>query len=372
MALGKGVGVWISGFLTFLAGLNTLNAIMLWTYQGADAIIEPYLVGSVLGEIQVKEYFWLSLATTLIFLGLASIIAYSGPTPYQVLLKMIARVEEKLAANRKKLEATRRELFAKLEYDRMACEELFNSVNTSIDNAKKEMLSLMERQRKAVEKAREEMLSILEEQAKAIQKDVFSVVNTSLGSTRKEMLSMLEKQRKAIQRAMQKVMRLSRQGAVAAEKQRVELADLRERLERLERELTPPQPRLTSRSSPEEIKGIGPRFGEELRSMGITNVGELVTADPALIAERTRLTPEMALRLQARAQLLMVPGIDESDAELLEEAGIVSRRELASQDPVLLSRRIGEVLKANAPGVSSEGGKPTIEEVSSWIRLAKS
>ena len=68
----------------------------------------------------------------------------------------------------------------------------------------------------------------------------------------------------------------------------------------------------------------------------------------------------------------MVPGIDENDAGLLEEAGIIGRRELASQDPVQLSRMIGEVVKANAPGRPSEGGKPTIEEVSSWIRLAKS
>ena len=372
MALEKGIGVWILGFSAFLAGLNALNAVILWIYQGADAIIEPYLVGFILGKIQVKEYFWLSLITTLIFMGLTSIVAYSGPTRYQALLKMIAGVEEKLAANTRKLEVTRTGVFAKLEYDKMAREELFNTVNTNIDNTRKEMLSLTERQWKAIQKTREEMLGLLEEQAKAIQKEVFSAVNTNLGNTRKKMLGMLEKQGKAIQKAMQKVRRLNKQGAVTAEKQRVELADIRARLERLERELMPPQPRLTSRSSPEEIKGIGPRFGEELRSIGITNVGELVTADPALIAERTHLTPEMALRLQARAQLLMVPGIDENDAELLEEAGIVSRRELASQDPVQLSRMIGEVVKANAPGRPSEAGKPTIEEVSSWIRLAKS
>lgn len=369
MALDKGIGVWVSGFLVFLAGLNALNAVMLWTYQGADAIIEPYLLGYLLGEIQVKEYFWLSLATTLIFLGLASIIAYSGPTPYQAVLEMIARVEEEIAANRKKLEATRTGVYAKLEYDKMVREELFNTVNTNIENTRKEMLFLTEKQAKAIRKTREEVLGVLEEQEKAMRKEVFSAVRASLGNTSKEMLGMLEKQRRAIQREMQRVRRLNKQGAVAAEKQRVELADIRGRLERLERELMPPQPRLTSQSSPEEIKGVGPRLEEELRSMGITNVGKLVMADPVIMAERTRLSPEMALQLQARAQLLMVPGIDESDAELLEEAGIASRRELANQDPVQLSRAIGE---ANSPGSPAEAEKPTIEEVSSWIRLAKS
>ncbi len=372
MALGKGIGVWISGFFVFLAVLNTFNAVMLWTHQGADAIIEPYLVGSIIGEIQVKEYFWLSLSTTLIFLGLTSIIAYSGPTPYKDLLKMISGVEKELEANTKKLESARTGVFAKLELDRMAREELFNTVNTNIDNSKKEMLSLMERQRNAIQKVQKEMLGLLDEQALVIKKDVFSAVNTNLGKTGKEMLSMLEKQGKAIQGAMQKVGRLSKKGAVTAEEQKGELADVRVRLERLERELTLPPPKLTSRSSTEEIKGIGPRFGEDLKSIGITNVSELVTTDPTLIAEKTRLTPEMALRLQARAQLLMIPGIDENDADLLEEVGILSRRELASQDPIQLSRMIGEFIKSNALGIPSAGGKPTIEEVSSWIRLAKS
>jgi len=49
-----------------------------------------------------------------------------------------------------------------------------------------------------------------------------------------------------------------------------------------------------------------------------------------------------------------------------------SAEENSSAKTLSLSRMIGEAVKANAPGRPSEGGKPTIEEVSSWIRLAKS
>jgi predicted RecB family nuclease len=69
----------------------------------------------------------------------------------------------------------------------------------------------------------------------------------------------------------------------------------------------------------------------------------------------------------------MVPGVDENDAELLLEAGVNSRRELAAQDLVSLSRKIGEITKAHIEEKNmSEDEKPTIEEISSWIRMAKS
>ena len=135
----------------------------------------------------------------------------------------------------------------------------------------------------------------------------------------------------------------------------------------------PRQPRLKSQDNPEEIKGIGPRLGEELRALGITNVGELITAEPSLIDEKTRASRDMAERLQATAQLLMIPGVDENDAEMLVDAGVTSRRELADQDLVPLSRKIREIAKTYLEeGKISEDEKPTIEEISSWIRMAKS
>jgi predicted RecB family nuclease len=77
--------------------------------------------------------------------------------------------------------------------------------------------------------------------------------------------------------------------------------------------------------------------------------------------------------LQATAQLRMIPSVDENDAEMLVDAGITSRRELADQDLVQLSRKISEIAKTYIEeGKVSKEENPTIEEISSWIRIAKS
>ena len=86
----------------------------------------------------------------------------------------------------------------------------------------------------------------------------------------------------------------------------------------------------------------------------------------------------MAQRCAARPRsgergTIMIPSVDENDAELLVEAGVTSRKELAAQDLVPLSRKIGEVAKTYIEeGKMPEDEKPTIEEISSWIKMAKS
>ncbi len=106
--------------------------------------------------------------------------------------------------------------------------------------------------------------------------------------------------------------------------------------------------------------------------MGITSVGELITADPVAIDEKTRVSQDMAKNLQSTAQLMMVPGVDENDAELLKEVEVFTIRELAEQDPIQLSGKIGEVAKTYVEqGKITESEKPTVEEVSSWVKHAK-
>ena len=377
----KGMGVWVLGFLTFLAGLNALNAVVRWAFDGRDWVFEPYLIGFI-GEMQVTTYFWVSIIAMFLFLGVTAIIAYSRPPPDPAIISRIVSVEEELATNRGMLESTQIGLYRRLEDNERAREELFNKVNVTLRDVREKTVGALEKQEKEIRKVREDLFpmikadladarketaGMLEKQGEAMQKVLFSAIKTNVGAIREEMLGVLEKHGKAIQ----KVERLSRRGAAAIEKQMAELATLGTRLERLEREFLP-QPRLTSQSSPEEIKGVGPRLGEELRAIGITNAGELITSDPAIIAGRTRVSPETAMRLQAKAQLLMVPGIDENDVELLEEAGITTRRELAEQDTIELSRKIGEIAKTYVEqGKISESEKPTIEEISSWIKLAK-
>jgi predicted flap endonuclease-1-like 5' DNA nuclease len=350
----RGIAVWISGFLTFLAALNSLGAVIYWISRGRNSVVTPYLIDEYTGKLRTETYFWISIITTFIFLGLTCIIAYRRLPPDPEIVKMFVKVGGNLAALRKIQEATTMELSEKVENNRTTNEQLFKKAETNLENVKKETLDTLEKQEKAVQKVR---------------RDMISTVETKVNETREEMLGMLEKQGTTIR----KVELLSKLGAEDIKKQRTELEDIRNRLEKMEGQMMPPQPRLKSQDDTEEIRGIGPRLKEELKSIGITNVGELIMSDSATIDEKTRVSREMAERLQAIAQLLMIPGVDENAAELLHEAGVTSRRELAAQDLVPLSRKIGEIAKTHIEEKKmSEDEKPTIEEISSWIRMAKS
>jgi hypothetical protein len=68
----------------------------------------------------------------------------------------------------------------------------------------------------------------------------------------------------------------------------------------------------------------------------------------------------------------MIPGITESHAELLEEAGVTTRKELAIQEPIQLSQKLETIAKTYIEeGRLTEREKPVIEAVVSWIRQAK-
>jgi len=153
VALRKGIGMWISGFLAFLAGLDAFNAVILLNTKGVDATFKPYLIGYVTGDMQVMEYFWASIILTSIFLGLTSIIASHGPSPLQAMLKTIAAVEEKIATNKKVIEEIRTEVDAKIAYDKIArlneakiiFSPIIETLNANIDNIRKEMLIEMQK-----------------------------------------------------------------------------------------------------------------------------------------------------------------------------------------------------------------------------------
>ena len=361
--LKRGISVWILGFITFLAALNTLNAVRLEALEYTDSATQLHIISDIteriLGtrEIQVMSYFWVSATLTFVFLGLTAIVANRKPPTDPALVKMFVKLDGNLTANRRTLKDG-------LEENKKAMETARMDVLEGLDLTKKASEKLLSN-------ARKEIMGGLEEQGKTIQsvrEELLSTIKTNVSNVRKETLAALGKQRGAIQ----KVERLNKRSVETIEKQMAELADMRTRLERMENAFMPPRPKLTSLDKSENVKGIGPRLAEELRAMGITNVGELITADPAAIDEKTRVSQDMAKQLQATAQLLMIPGVDENDAELLKEAEVFTIRELAEQDPIQLSGKIAEIAKTYVEeGKITESEKPTVEEVLSWVKHTK-
>jgi len=349
----RGIIVWLSAFVTFLSIMNSFAMAVLLINEGAGSIVRPYLLGRIAGALSVETYLWISVTTTFIFLGLTCIIIYRKQPPDPEIVKMFLKVGGNLAALRKTQEASTTEMADQMEYNRKVDQKFFSKVSSDLEEDKKETLALLANQGKAVKK---------------VGSDLISVIETKASETGEKMSVDLKKQ----EAVMLGVKRLSEEGATALKSQRADLEEVKLRLERIEGNMVPNQAKLKSLDNPEDIKGIGPALGKELRSLGITSVGEFLTTDPVVIGEKTRVSQEMAENLQATAQLMMIPGVKSSDAELLIEAGIKSRKELADHELIQLSRKVGAIAKIYVDqGKISKDEYPTIEEIASWIRMAR-
>jgi len=339
--LKRGLIVWILGFLTFLAAINTLYAVILGVEKDAGEPVNPYLIRYVIPDIPLHYYFWGSVIATCALLAVTSIFAFRR-LPDKHLFWKIDKLETGIADNAETMRATQRSLLIDLADGRKAREELISKVDTSLADTRKETLSRLERHEEAIQ---------------GMNKDV--------QRTTRQMASRIEQEHsKAIEQ-----MNMTLEKAV--KKQATQIKTMTKRVEKLEQKLLP-QPKLTSQNKPQTIKGIGRQLGKELKALGITTVADLITADSRTLAKETRATRDMIKHLQTTAQLLMIPGIKENQAELLEEAGITTRKDLARQEPIQLSQKLQPIVKTYIEQKKlTKREKPTIEEISSWIKQAK-
>ncbi len=123
----------------------------------------------------------------------------------------------------------------------------------------------------------------------------------------------------------------------------------------------------------EQISGIGPVYGEKLRSAGIRTTEALLRAGAtpqgrAELAEKIGVNPDLILKWVNRADLMRVTGIGEQYSDLLEAAGVDTVMELARRNPENLHQKLLEV--------NAEKGLvrrlPTQTRVAAWIEQAKS
>jgi chromosome segregation ATPase len=206
------------------------------------------------------------------------------------------------------------------------------------------------------------------EEIKKINANLANLFTKNLADAKDELAGQLAR----VAGTMESHERRNRKSEKAILKQEEELAEIKAKMEQLEVEFVEPKPQLTSDCKVEDVRGIGENTGNELREIGITDVGELVLTDPKIIADKTDMSEKTVEKLQGRAQLAMVPGIQEKDLVLLEEAGVMNRKELADQDPLELGVKINGISKTYVnEGKIAEAERPTIEEVYAWIKAAK-
>jgi predicted flap endonuclease-1-like 5' DNA nuclease len=327
--------------------------IILLVQNGPSSTVPSYLLGDIVPPLNVETYLWISITATFIFLGLTCIIIYLRQPPNPELVKLLLKVGGNLAALRKSQEASMTEMVDQMKYNKKVNQKFFSTISSDIKEDKKEILDLLEKQEKAVKKLRSNLSSVIETKISEVG----------------EKISIDLKKQEAVMIALK---RLNEEGATNLKNQLAEMEQLKLRLERIEGNIVPNQASLKSLDNTEDIKGIGPALGSELRMLGINTVGELLTTDPDIIGEKTRISKEMAENLQASAQLMMIPGVDSNDAEILIEAGVKSQKELANHDLLQLSRKVDEIAKIHlAEGKISKEEFPTIEEISCWIRMSR-
>jgi hypothetical protein len=380
----KGIAIWVLGFLTLLSAANVVNAVIMWFNLGPEGTFTPYPLGSVIATFPVYAYFLISVLITVAFLGVTTHMAVgelSNTEQIKAITERMTRFESGQLSQQKTLDGVKAKMFLVDESLERTRKELSNGLTEQGNDVKQSVEKGHQTQQKMLDGVQGRVF-LLDESLKGVKKelndqtDVMKNVNANLvdkvGPQLAEIRETSTKQLKEMESALEKIQQGDKKTASTVAKQADEIAEIRLKLEKLEAELIKPKPLLTSQSSVEDVKGIGPGKGTELREIGITNAGELIMADTKLVADRMGSSEKTVEKLQGRAQLAMTPGLKEKDLFLLEELDITDRKSLAEQDPIDLSKKINAVFKVNvAKGKVSEGDRPTIEEIASWVKFVR-
>lgn len=370
----KGQSFWILGFFSFLAGLFAVHAIILWADLGLSGVFQPFLSNGIPFGIPVWTYLTITIVATLVFLGATTHELIEELSTKTLLAQMDARMNN-LESGQKIQQQTLESLQARV----FLVDESLNSMRKDISKAFGKQEELLKHAQEDLDKKFDGELTAIKtsiarqftEQSEEMKKSTASLANSfakNLADAKNELAGQLAR----LESVMDKHEERNRKNEKVILKQEDEIADIKSKIERLELDFVGPKPQLSSQNSIEDVRGIGESTGKDLRAIGITTVGDLVTSDPVLIAAKTGMSEKTVEKLQGRAQLAMVPGIKEKDLLLLEEAGVMNRKDLAAQDPFELGKKISLIVKAYVTeGKLAEEDKPTIEAIDSWIRFAK-
>jgi hypothetical protein len=369
---GKGIGA--LGFFSFLSGLNAITAIVLAINLGIEGTFTPYLIGSLTGGIPVYVYLVASIVATLLFLGGTAVRLVTELSNKALLNEINSRassLESGQKLQQKVLESLQARVFLVDESVSGMRTEVAKAFRKQEEERKQVHANLVKKLDSEIASVKGEMVRQVRAQNKEIKEineNLVKLFTENLSEVKGELARQIVK----VEAAMENHERRNRKSDKAILKQMGEIAEIKVDLQRLEEKFVKPKPELTSDCKVEDVRGIGENTGNELREIGITTVGELVLTDAGVIADKTEMSLKMVEKLQGRAQLAMVPGIKEKDLVLLEEAEVINRKDLAGQDPLELGRKINTIAKVYLEEKKiAEAEIPTIEEIDSWIKYAK-
>ena len=374
----RGKAIWVLGFFSFLSGLNAITAVVLAIDFGIEATFRPYLIDSLIGGVPVYVYLIASIVATLIFLGGTAAKVVDDLSDEYLLNQIFNKandLENSLNVQQSLLESLKARVFL---------------VDESLNAARKEIAKGFSEENKEIKQMHTSLGNRIDSKLADLEDGIAAQVGEGVNK-QGDLLKQYEanlvkkfdtkltdvndavaKQLATMDESMRKYATRVRRSTKTLMKQTEEIENIKLKLTEIENELAKPKPELTSQSDIEEVRGIGKTTGDELRAIGITNVGELIMTEAKVVAEKTTTSEKVIEKLQGRAQLALVPGITEKDMILLEEVGIANRKDLANQDAIELGKKINVAFKSCVEeGRMATTEKPTIEEVDSWIKFAK-
>lgn len=121
-----------------------------------------------------------------------------------------------------------------------------------------------------------------------------------------------------------------------------------------------------------KLKIKDPALQAKLQAQGIRNSDQLLKASRTpdqrkALADQAGITPEAVLELANRADLARIKGVGQIYADLLEQAGVDTVKELAARVPANLHATLAAV---NAEKKLA-GRAPTLAEIKKWVTQAK-
>lgn len=428
----KGIYIWILGFFSILSAANVVNATIMWFATGPTSTFKLYLLGSLM--IPVYVYALVSILVTLALLAGASHMVVSELSVVDQVKTLdektsslqtgqaaqrgtLVDLQSKIAQVDESVDQTGSKLSAELSSQGDALKKSWETGHKAIDDKtsrlqasqESQQMVLMDVQSKVsevdenLELTGKKLTEELTSQGEAIKQTVevgnqnqqklidgiqgrMFLVDESLTDVKKKLDEQAElmktmktnlaknvdSQLTDVKETLANLESQNGKTITAITKQRDEIDEITQKLERLEASIVAPKSMLKSNSNVEDIKGIGPNKAAELKNIGITSASDLIMADPKVVANSLGSTEKTVEKLQGRAQLQMIPGIKEKDLLLLEDLDITDRKRLSSQDPIELGKKINAIFKVNlAKGKVTENDRPTIEEVESWIAFTK-
>ncbi len=290
-------------------------------------------------SIEALTYFVATLTVAFFFIGAVCYAAFRGESIDLPLYQLSKDFEEKLDVKSEEIKSSTDEALTKLGLREFQLKEDVKALQKKLGELNKELKESMSGHEKILETTQKKLLSI-ERKVNKIE-------------TSQKELPKLKKQLQVVGNVEKNLRNI--QGMVAKIN-------------------SVPEPYLTSTDEVKVLEGKILKRGtiRRLKQNGVEKIGDLLLKSPMEIALTNAMSESEAKSLQSVIQLLMVPGVQHEDAVLLLKSGVSSKQELALQDTFSLGARVARTAELYiAEGKIKEDEKPTLEEIASWIKLAK-